>query len=218
MKRKWIYGLLIAVLVIGLVYVVWNSNEDQDKVADNDEVETEIDEETDIAEEPVVPETPEVDENTPVDEGEEEKESTEFPDIVVGAKLPDFTLETLKGEKVNLRELEGKIVVLNFWATWCPYCVQEMPDLQKLKENNDDMVLLTINVDEEKDKVEKYIKDGGYDFQVLLDKGGEISSQYFVTGLPATYFINEEGLFVGRIPSAMDYEQMEEALGVTRDY
>ena len=74
------------------------------------------------------------------------------------------------------------------------------------------------NVDEEKSQVEEYIKDGGYDFEVVLDKGGKVSSEYLVTGLPATYFINEEGLFVGRVPSAMSYDQMEEALSVARDY
>lgn len=212
MKRKWIYGSILIVLIFGLVYLLWNRNEDKEKNANTgeDKITVEDDAKLEDKEDEELEESPE--------EAEEVRDPSEFPEIVVGEKLPDFTLQSLKGENINLRELEGKIVILNFWGTWCPYCVQEMPDLNKLDGENEDLIVVAVNVNEEKSIVEEYINDGGYDFQVVLDKEGQTSMDYMATNLPSTYFINEEGLFVGRVVGGMDYDSMLEAVEMTREF
>lgn len=136
--------------------------------------------------------------------------------ITFGELAPDFTLKNLAGEEVKLSDYRGKIVFLNFWATWCMYCDEEMPDLQALNDENDDMVVLAVNVSEDPDKVRSYIEKGGYDFPILLDEEGEIALKYLVGPLPITYFINTKGILVSKYPSMLEKDQMEEALGNMR--
>jgi thiol-disulfide isomerase/thioredoxin len=123
----------------------------------------------------------------------------------------------LSGEEVSLSDYKGKIVLLNFWATWCTYCDLEMPDLQRLDNENDDLVVLAVDVMEDIDVVEKYINEGGYDFEVVLDTDGEIAKTYLVNGFPNSYFIDEEGLLLGLVPGMMTYEQMNEVMDNIRD-
>jgi thiol-disulfide isomerase/thioredoxin len=137
--------------------------------------------------------------------------------IIAGEEAPDFALPNMDGEEVKLSDFRGKIVYLNFWATWCGYCDQEMPDLQELSAENEDLVVLTVNVRENADTVKAYIEKGGYDFPVLLDIEGEVATRYLITGMPTTYFINAEGILLDRIPGMMDKEQMEEVLGKMRE-
>lgn len=152
-------------------------------------------------------------------EDHQEEDEIEAPQssIEIGKKLPDFTLDTLEGDRVSLRDYEGKIVLLNFWATWCVYCDEEMPDLQRLSKENDDLTVLGVNVEEPEDLVQDYIDDGGYDFEILLDKKGELAMEYLVSGLPASYFIDEDGSFIGVASGMLTYEQMNEILDDIRD-
>ena len=78
--------------------------------------------------------------------------------IEVGKEAPDFTLKNLNGDEVSLSDYRGKIVLINFWATWCKWCDKEMPDLQKLGKENDDIVVLAVDVMEDKEIVKKYIR------------------------------------------------------------
>ena len=137
--------------------------------------------------------------------------------IVAGELAPDFTLTNMKGEEVKLSDYRGKLVYLNFWATWCGYCDEEMPDLQALNEENEDLIVVAVNVREGKDQVASYLEKGGYDFPVLLDEEGDIAAQYLVSGMPTTYFINSEGILLDRIPGMMEKDQMEEILGKMRE-
>ena len=137
--------------------------------------------------------------------------------IVAGEAAPDFTLTNMEGKEVNLSDYKGKLVYLNFWATWCGYCDEEMPDLQALNAENDDLVVLAVNVREDKDTVGAYLEKGSYDFPVLLDLEGEIAGTYLVSGMPTTYFINSEGILLDRYPGMMDKDQMEEILGKMRE-
>ncbi len=125
-------------------------------------------------------------------------------------------MKNLDGQDVTLSQIEDKIIIVNFWATWCKWCKEEMPDIQKIKEENDDVVVLAVNVEETKDQAKEYIEDGGYDFEVLLDEDGAVSAQYLVTGLPASYFVDKDGRFAGRVPSAISYEQIDEILNEIR--
>lgn len=136
-----------------------------------------------------------------------ELEEEDF-DIEVGKLAPDFTLKNLKGEEVSLSDYKGKIVLINFWATWCVYCDKEMPDMQRLSEENDDLVILAVDVREKKKIVENYIEKGGYDFEVVLDEDGKVSMDYLVSGFPTSYFVDKDGILLGGVPQMMTWEQM----------
>ncbi len=153
----------------------------------------------------------------PLEDRDLPSEQVDASEIVVGKPAPDFTLNNMNGEEVKLSDYQGKLVYLNFWATWCGYCDQEMPDLQALNTENDDLVVLAVNVREDKELVQSYLDKGGYDFPVLLDEEGEITAKYLVAGMPTTYFINSEGILLDRYPGMMEREQMEEILGKMRE-
>lgn len=128
--------------------------------------------------------------------------------IEVGKEAPDFTLKNLDGDEVSLSDYRGKIVLINFWATWCKWCDKEMPDLQKLGKENDDIVVLAVDVMEDKETVKKYIEKGKYDFEVVLDEDGNISKTYLVSGYPTSYFVDADGILLGGVPSMLTYEEM----------
>jgi len=137
-------------------------------------------------------------------------------DIEVGKESPDFTLKNLAGEEVSLSDYRGKIVLINFWATWCKYCDMEMPDLQRIHEENDDLVILAVNQIEDKETVKKYIEKSKYDFEVILDSNGDISRTYLVRGLPTSYFVDAEGILLGGVPQMLTYDQFNEILADIR--
>lgn len=166
------------------------------------------------------------DENTVIEDNAEEEggeESTQGPivensySIEVGKLAPNFTLENLDGEEVSLEEYRGKIVMLNFWATTCKFCVEEMPDMNKLQEENEDLVILAVNVRERRDKVKDYIENGGYDFEVLLDTKGNIAMDYLVSAFPTSYFIDKEGILLGGVPGMLQYPQMNQLIEGIRE-
>lgn len=124
----------------------------------------------------------------------------------------DFTLEDLTGSKVTLSQLKGKKVYLNFWATWCPPCKAEMPDIEKLyQETKDsDLVILAVNVGEDKKTVADFIAKNKYNFPVLLDVKGEVSQLYQVTGIPTSYFIDTNGILDNGTTGGIPFESMQE--------
>ncbi|GGF10276.1 thiol:disulfide interchange protein tlpA [Halobacillus andaensis] len=117
--------------------------------------------------------------------------------LQVGDQAPDFELETLDGESVKLSELKGQKVFLNFWATWCPPCKEEMPEMEKFhNEYGDEVVVLAVNATETESNesdVDKYIEEEGYTFPVLLDKDSEVNNDYQAMSIPTTYFIGTDG-------------------------
>ncbi|KPU27482.1 hypothetical protein TR13x_05290 [Caloranaerobacter sp. TR13] len=136
----------------------------------------------------------------------------------IGSIAPEFTLETLEGKIVSLEDYRGKIVLINFWATWCPYCVKEMPDLNRLYLENkeDNFIVLGIDVAENKSKVENFVKEGGYRFPILLDKTGKVARDYLVSGLPMSVMLDEEGRIRAIQLGMMTYPQMKEMLDSVR--
>ncbi len=122
----------------------------------------------------------------------------------------DFNLEDLKGNKVTLSQYKGKKVFLNFWATWCPPCKTEMPDMEKLyQETKDtDLIMLAVNVGEDKNTVQSFISKNEYNFAVLLDTKGEVSQLYQVKGIPTSYFIDTEGFLDDGTSGAIPLESM----------
>jgi thiol-disulfide isomerase/thioredoxin len=124
----------------------------------------------------------------------------------------DFTLEDLNGNKVTLSQLKGKKVYLNFWATWCPPCKAEMPDIEKLyQETKDsDLVILAVNVNEDKKTVQDFIAKNKYNFPILLDVKGEVSQLYQVSGIPTSYFIDTKGFLDNGATGGIPLESMKE--------
>jgi peroxiredoxin len=105
-----------------------------------------------------------------------------------------FTLTGLDGNNYSLDGLRGHVVLLNFWATWCPPCRKEMPDMQKLYEKFKDKGLIVLGVsDEERATVEKYIAEHKYPFPILLDPGRKVNTSFNIEGIPQTFIFDRSG-------------------------
>jgi peroxiredoxin len=122
-------------------------------------------------------------------------------------KAKDFTLEDLEVSAVNLKDFQGKVVFLNFWATWCPPCRVEMPAMEKLwqKFKQEDFVILAVDLRERKEKINSFVKTNGYTFPVLLDSMGAVANTYGIRAIPTTYLLDSEGRIVGRALGARDW-------------
>ncbi|NMD70483.1 TlpA family protein disulfide reductase [Bacillus sp. DNRA2] len=127
----------------------------------------------------------------------------------IGNTPPDFELKTLAGDTVKLSDYKGKKVMLNFWATWCPPCKAEMPDMEKFYEGNKDRVeILAVNMDTTND-VEGFAKEYGITFPILLDEKNEVNRDYGIVSIPTTFFIDEKGVIKQKINGSMKLEDME---------
>jgi len=117
--------------------------------------------------------------------------------IETGNVAPDFEVETLSGDTFRLSDLRGEKVILNFWASWCGPCKEEMPEMQKFYEAYGDQVnVVAVNLtgnDSGIDNVREYVDKHGYTYPVPLDKNSEIQDQYSVYNVPTTYFIGTDG-------------------------
>ncbi|WP_397536662.1 peroxiredoxin family protein [Rummeliibacillus pycnus] len=127
---------------------------------------------------------------------------------------PDFELKTLEGETVRLSDYVGKKVIINFWATWCPPCNEEVPHMQKVYEEykNQGVEILAVNVtnkDKGKEAVAQFVKKHGLTFEVLLDEEGLVGSTYQVLTLPTTYMIDTKGNMVDIIEGPMNEALMK---------
>ncbi len=123
----------------------------------------------------------------------------------------DFTLKTLKGETVSLKDYRGRLIFLNFWATWCGPCRAEMPSMQRLWEEfkEEDFVILAINIQEESKLVSSFMNERGLSFPVLLDEKGKVARSYGIRGIPTTFFLNPEGEIIGKAVGARDWASEE---------
>ncbi|HDH53854.1 MAG TPA: TlpA family protein disulfide reductase, partial [Nitrospirae bacterium] len=113
-----------------------------------------------------------------------------------GAKATDFTLKDLSGKEFTLSSFKGKPVLLNFWATWCPYCRKERAHLDSIYKDYREkgLIILSVSTDRSAGLVKRFLKDMPADFTVLFDSNGSVASSYNVRGLPTSFLINREGI------------------------
>jgi peroxiredoxin len=126
-------------------------------------------------------------------------------------RAPDFTLEDLSGNRLSLKQLRGKVVFLNFWATWCVPCRQEMPAMEKLHRElkGEGLEVVAINFREEKKEVRKFFTELGLTFTALLDGDGKVSDEYGVWSLPLSYFVDRKGEFIGKAMGDRKWDSRE---------
>ena len=144
-------------------------------------------------------------------------------------KMPNIVLYDQYGKKHNLEEYKGKVVVINFWATWCGYCVEEMPAFEKVyKEfgsNEKDVIFLGVagpkskenlnNVDVEKEEVIKFLNEHKITYPNLMDETGKSFSEYGIKAFPTTYVINKNGNLEGFVSGAISEEQLRKTIEET---
>jgi peroxiredoxin len=119
-----------------------------------------------------------------------------------GTVAPDFTLVTLDGKSVTLSDYRGKIVFLNFWATWCPPCVREMPSMENLHRamKNHDFAILAVSIDMKSTyHVKSFIEKRKYSFPIMHDVSKDVARSYVVSGIPTTFIIDKKGVIEERL-------------------
>ena len=142
-----------------------------------------------------------------------QSESMVQPSVEIGKPAPDFLLKSIDGKEIRLSDFAGKPVMINFWATWCPPCQKEMPEIKKFYEkyNASGLVVLSINstFQDTIDNVKETVKMDQLTFPILLDETGQVEQLYHLNGLPTSYFIDNQGILrkiqIGEInPSDLD--------------
>lgn len=128
----------------------------------------------------------------------------------VGTTAEDFQLTDLAGKRQSLSQYRGKVVLVNFWATWCKPCTTEMPAMQAMYDKLQDkgFVVLAVNELEDEAKVREHIQQHGHTFPVLLDSDNKVANQFGVFGLPVSVFIDEKGVVREYIKGGLLTEQV----------
>lgn len=149
-------------------------------------------------------------------EEKEEEENGEMAAI-------DFTLHDQYGKEHSLSDYKGKTIFLNFWATWCPPCKAEMPDIQKLYESygkDGEVVILGVAAPDfgnetDEDGIKAFLKENGYTYPVLMDTTGELFMQYGITSYPTTFMIDKEGNVFGYVSGQLSEDMMKSIIRQT---
>jgi peroxiredoxin len=135
--------------------------------------------------------------------------------VEIGERAPDFTLPALTRGSLSLHDFGRQVVVLNFWATWCPPCRMEAPELQKVYDDNrakkTTVQFLAVALDHP-DAVKKFVRDQKITFPVALDEHGALGDKYRVDGIPITYFFDSKGAVAGKFVGARGYSDFQAAI------
>lgn len=132
----------------------------------------------------------------------------------VARQKANFTLTDLRGKTWTLKDLQGKVVLVNFWATWCPPCQKEMPDLEALYNQYKDkgFVILAISEDEETPKVAPFIAERKITYPILLDPGSKVNNLFQIQGIPKSFVYDREGNLVAQSIDMRTRSQFEQML------
>ena len=131
----------------------------------------------------------------------------------VGKQAPDFQLPNLEGQSISLSDFRGSPILLNFWATWCGPCRQEMPFIQGIfeEQTSENLVILAVNIGENSAAVKNFMQSGNYSFPVLLDTDQDVALEYNVRAIPTTFFIDKDGIIqvikMGAFPNMIEIKK-----------
>ena len=127
------------------------------------------------------------------------------------SQTPALILRSIDGKQVNLGNLQGKIVMLNFWATWCGPCKEEMPALDRLQKHysTDQFVILAVTADSQLKAIQAFWDILGLSLRVLLDEAQTLSQQLMIRGLPTTIIIGKDGILLGRAMGPREWDSQE---------
>lgn len=138
----------------------------------------------------------------------EKKKKQTLPPVEKPYKAFDFRLKSDKGKWHRLSQYRGKVVIINFWATWCPPCRYEMPSMErawkKIKDRG--VVILAVNVGEDEDKIFDFTGDYPMSFPVLMDIDGKVIEKYPVIGMPTTYIVSPNGKVTHRAVGSREWD------------
>ncbi|GLI39801.1 TlpA family protein disulfide reductase [Geobacter hydrogenophilus] len=138
--------------------------------------------------------------------------SKEAKPPVEGNPAPDFTLNTLNGEVVKLSDLKGQVVIVNFWATWCPPCREEIPSMMRLNAAmaGKPFRMLCVSIDDGgKVAVEEFFRKTGFSLPALMDTDKRAGKLYGITGVPETFVIDRHGVILKKVVGAMEWDHPE---------
>lgn len=115
-------------------------------------------------------------------------------------QAPDFELKDIDGKMHRLSDYRGKVVIVNFWATWCPPCRFELPSMEKLWENTQDegVIMLAVDLGEDEDTIFSFTSDYPVSFPLLMDRDSSVTKKYSVLGIPTSFVIDPQGRIIYR--------------------
>lgn len=127
--------------------------------------------------------------------------------IKVGDPAPEVSLQSVDGKTVSLADLRGKVVLVHFWATWCPPCVEEIPTIERFHQQvlGTDIVVLAISVDDSANALKTFLEKNKVHFPVLRDPGGATAGSYGTLKFPETYVIGRDGIVRYKVVGPMDW-------------
>ena len=141
--------------------------------------------------------------------GETPAPSTAGP-VAIGQPAPDFTLSDLNGRNYTLSQLRGKVVIVNFWATWCPPCRAEMPSMERLHRQlaGEGLVLLAVNIEKDgRRSVAQFLSAAPHSFPVLLDEQEVVQKRYGVYQFPESFIIRKDDVIDDKVIGAIDWAE-----------
>ena len=146
-------------------------------------------------------------------------QSAKYEPLAVGKPAPDFSLADLSDKHYRLSDFRGKVVFLNFWATWCKPCREEMPSMEILNKNfeKDGLVILAVSIDRvttTKD-IPPFVKGMNLTFPVLIDSWGQTDKRYKLMGVPETYIIDQEGILREKVIGPRDWTVLDNLKVIT---